>query len=85
MSATIGLIYTVLDISAASDGYLCHFKEGGPGSWKTSNGRASDYLLIIITSLRPCCWLFRECLSELIDHNKMNDMGQLRSPTQTRL
>lgn len=60
-------------------------KGGGPDSWKTSNGSTSDYPLIIITSLYPCWWLLRKRLGKLIDHNKMNKMGQLWSQTQTRL
>lgn len=62
-------------------------REGGPGSWKTSNGsiRLQPPLLLLLHLCAPCWWLFRERRGELIDHNKMNEMGQLRSPTQTSL
>ena len=55
--------------------FVMVWREGCPDSCKTSNGSASDYPLIIITSLFLHSWLFGEHLGELIDHNKMNDAG----------
>lgn len=63
--------------------YWCYFT--ALAAERLQKRSASDYPLIIITSLRICWWLFRKRLGELIDHNKINEMGQLRSPTQTSL